>query len=103
MNTLEILKAGRELISDPARWTQATSARTADGEPCNSFSKRAASFCSLTAVDHAAGDSSDGSHCAAVKALQIAARGSIVEFNDRHTHAEVLAAWDRAIAKLEAA
>lgn len=42
---VEDLKAIRELLSDPAHWTQGTHARDADGNRVDSMSKYATCFC----------------------------------------------------------
>lgn len=117
---LKILRAGRALIATPESWTQRSFARTKEGDPCASFSVAAVCYCSLGALNRAGGAFEEElPHNRARRLLseemQIAygdeegmdeprtAHEIVTYFNDNKTHAEVLAAWDRAIAKLEAA
>lgn len=97
MDTLEILKAGRELISDPARWTQHTAARDEGGDWVSERSESAVCWCSIGALWKVADWASE--ECStAMSALEPDGPDSLLAFNDTHTHAEVLAMWDRAIA-----
>jgi hypothetical protein len=94
MTTHEILTRGREAISDPAHWIQ------------NSlYNYNRTSFCSYAAVQVGAGDEPDWSYDnpALSDAYRVLAgeMGDICGFNNTHTHDEVLAAWDRAIASTE--
>jgi hypothetical protein len=106
MNTVEILKAGRELISDPARWTQTTYARAENGEILFGDDPGAICWCSRGALQkvlntHRSIPPKVGMALDAA-ARQLARRNvGVIEFNDSRTHAEVLAMWDRAIANAE--
>ncbi len=81
---LDHLVRGRAAISNPARWCQGET-RNADGQRC--------SWGALRLVN------GDMFECEAEKYLAAAIDGgSFLEFNDNHSHAEVLAMWDRAIA-----
>jgi hypothetical protein len=79
MTTKDRLIAGRNRIEDPANWGQGLSF------------DRPGTFCAAEAV---------GSDDAAEASASRAAIGStsLTRFNDTHTHAEVLAVYDRAIA-----
>lgn len=100
MNTKEILIAARQLVEKPERWTQGVFARDLNGRPVDLLGPHAKCFCISGAVgrvvkrDHAKWD----------QILELLAktarRRNIVRFNDanKRTHAEVLAAFDRAIA-----
>lgn len=57
MTTVEALKAARELISDPAKWTRGAYARDAEGrELTNPKNERAVCWCAAGAVRRFAGD-----------------------------------------------
>lgn len=101
MKELCILKGARELISDPTHWTQGVLARYSSGEKAYStMEPDAVSWCSLGAMSVAT------SRCGATAGQMMRSwgilekfcpDGNISEFNDTHTHAEVLAAFDAAI------
>lgn len=98
MDTLEILKAGRELISDPARWTQNVTARDAQDDWAFASDQDAVCWCSLGALLKIGGSGyQDAIDALDISALQLGSQQATL-FNDTHTHAEVLAMWDRAIA-----
>lgn len=88
MTTLEILEKARERISDPEKWCQDTGE---DGE------KR----CMVTAVREVSEFGCEA-QAAAFRALRAALGvhfdNRLATYNDTHSHAEVLAAFDRAIA-----
>lgn len=95
-----VLKGARKLISDPAHWTKAAFARSANGEERNCLDGEASCWCAWGALYRAAYDCGDKSLDEVEPARAILARSmddSIPSFNDNHTHAEVLAAFDRAI------
>jgi hypothetical protein len=100
MSPLEDLKAARELISDPSRWTQGAAARNDAGNETNSTSPDATCFCSLGAITKVVG--APGERRRVVKNLLREGlpegHSYIAVFNDTHTHEEVLAVFDRAIA-----
>lgn len=102
MTPLETLKAARQLISDPAKWTQRFMARDADKHPTYVGSKSADCWCSMGAICHVVGGLCQSDGEAALAALGATIGGkNVVRFNDTHTHAEVLALFDAAIAELE--
>jgi hypothetical protein len=92
---IETLKAARELISVPERWTQHDYARDRDGYYVAANDKAAVCWCSLGALLKAS--EGGGKYSAAKNALSTAIKGSVVEFNDTHKHPEILAAFDKAI------
>jgi hypothetical protein len=94
MNTREILIAGRALIADPEHWTQGAIARNLENRSINSDRADACKFCSIGALNKC----STNKNSAPIIALMVTMEGNVSCFNDTHTHAEVLAAWDRAIA-----
>ena len=103
MTPLETLKAARDLISDPARWTQFVQARDGHGTQVPHNDPTAHCFCIMGAVGRTA---VQGNKMDALKVLSRVTRRnfdtSIPDYNDTHTHAEVLALFDAAIAELEA-
>ncbi len=103
MTTLEILKAARELISAPERWTQETSARTPDGRRCGALNANAVCWCSTGATLMFDPDNL-GHFADSALGWQLMSDGyndGVERFNDTHTHAEVLALFDKTIARLE--
>lgn len=119
MNSVGILKKSRELISDPSKWTQGVAARYTGGDPCQPHDQEAVCWCALGSVVWSVYSVCD-SRVVAVDLSSsllelldkesgiphLEADGSprpLAAFNDSHTHAEVLALFDKAIAKMEAA
>lgn len=107
-STLDVLKATRELIALPERWTQRALARDEYKAPVGIFSSRAVCFCLEGALIRSEGDNDDadafyGAENAikgAKKAIyKVIGSGSISLFNDApgRTHSEVLAVLDEAI------
>lgn len=52
MKTSEILIAARDLIADPARWTQYASARDAEGKYVECDDEKAVCWCAMGALKH---------------------------------------------------
>ena len=104
MTPLEILKTGRELLSDPSRWTQGTFYRNRFGN-ATCHRKSAVQFCALGAVTAASGDRRrNGKALAdAYRLLERAASPqSVVAINDSSvnktaSHRAVLRLYDKAI------
>lgn len=94
--TKQTLIAARALISTNARWTQYYPARDANGLACGPEDERAFCFCALGALDRATNSSGD-SYDKALDTLQNFMGLRVDVFNDNHTHAEVLAMFDKAI------
>ena len=95
MTPTEILKAARELISDEAHWCQGRFACDETGDEAYTTEPRACRWCALGAVWAVApGTVGIG---AAERFLDIASGETITDYNDNHTHAEVLAMFDKAI------
>ena len=104
MTPLETLKAARDLISDPARWTKNLFARDKSGKYVNPQSKEAVCFCSLGAIERFAGRKMLGEFEKHLDDVCKRLFGTnVISFNDTHVHAEVLALFDAAIAELEGA
>lgn len=103
-DTVEILKAAKALIADEENWTQTVYARDENGESVSATDPRAVCFCSRGAIDKiTAGNGAwEGAYDIL---LGLVTEDDdcigVADFNDTHTHAEVLALFDRAIARAE--
>lgn len=98
MTPVEILTAARDLVA--RGWCQGTMARTRHGCPTAWTLPDAASFCSVGAVQAAAGASEGESVYEAFEFFaDVIDRARIPKWNDApgRTQAEVVAAFDRAI------
>jgi hypothetical protein len=89
VTALDVLKAARERISDPKRWCKGVY-----------FDPATNQCCMQGAVWHASEPSL--ARGLASEALRKLAQTSLPAFNDTHTHAEVLALFDEAIAAEQA-
>lgn len=101
MKTIDILRAAREKISKPGTWTQNATARDADGCQLLAIDPGAVSWCAYGAI--IAVSLREG-HIAAIESVcRCTGAESLGVWNDRdgRTHAEVLAAFDKAIAAEE--
>jgi hypothetical protein len=108
MTVVEILKAAKAKIENPDNWTQGFYAKDSDGNTVFGCNERAVCFCALGAVQAVVGDliTHNLSANRAWHYLDDAVRpgyNRIAVLNDKGTHAEVLAAFDRAIAEAERA
>jgi hypothetical protein len=97
MTALDKLRAARALISDPAKWTQGTIARDWTGKQTTADSIDAFCWCAIGALEKVA---SNAEPFKLLKWSMPSGYRSIVSFNDSHTHDEVLALFDKTIAKL---
>ncbi len=101
MQTVEILKAARDLISDPVHWTQGASVRDSNGRwsPDGADGYSWCIFGALAKVSDEPGSSTGTlSHLSiALEKLHPEFDYGIATFNDSHTHKEVLAVFDEAI------
>jgi hypothetical protein len=52
----QIISRALEIISDDAKWTRVSLARTADGKPCTSLDPSAVRFCAVGALYRAASE-----------------------------------------------
>jgi hypothetical protein len=98
MTTLEILKGARELLSDPARWTQGHAARTAAGRKTSYQDPDAVCYCPWGALRLVGGLGAD----LVVLSLGFEGTSEFFAWNDapERTHTEVLARFDKAVARL---
>ena len=107
MTTLEILRAARELISDPARWTQGAFARSFSGENlAYGNDPRATCWCAYGVLEKISGEKqfySAPGHTELNNSCFTESEKlfSVPAINDNGTHKDVLALYDRAIALAE--
>lgn len=104
MTVNDVLKAARELISDPARWTQYAAARDKDLNPVDVTSPEAVKFCAAGAIGRvvAVNKPSTGLDFAAIDQLRAHATTAICTINDKQGYAAILALFDQAINANEA-
>jgi len=95
----DVLIRARERISVPERWTQRALARDISGAPVMTHSKLAVCWCSMGAMRAEAGELL---YRAALNFLTGIKGECVHEYNDTHTHTEVLAMFDKAIEEAEA-
>lgn len=102
MSTLDVLKAARALISDPARWHQGNWACDAAGNDVEPLYMGAVRWCAAGAINKIGQPNKDVVD-QAVNTVQCAIEddATIFDVNDYGTHAEVLALFDTAIQQLE--
>lgn len=105
MTAAEVLRAARDMISDPKNWTRHQNARDAAGNPVLAWSADAVCWCSYGAVE--AADPKYSTTCDPDDFLHSAVDEKcpglgVAEFNDSAEHADVLAVFDRAIEIAEA-
>lgn len=98
MTTAETLREARALIDTPRKWTRAADARTADGKHTWPSDPNAVCFCMAGALIRL-GEISTPAYRALLRHVT---GGTLMEFNDAPgtSHADVLAAFDAAIAEV---
>lgn len=102
--TVQVLREARALISDPERWSKGWFAKDSGRHHVSPCDPRAVRWCALGAVRHA---SQEKGWMGAKRLLDRAVPSHIVSVNDAkgnraEVHAQVLAAFDRAIELAEA-
>ena len=104
LTPLEILTRARKVISKRSNWIKGYFAKTRRGEECDGSHENAVKFCAVGALSRAAGKDYVATHKARWAARVLLDRESknIVDFNDTHTHKEVLAVFDKVIKALKA-
>lgn len=93
----DALVKARELISDPARWTQGAFAVTKSGFRIGVKQDNACRFCALGAVRRFAPEGDFRPETALHDAAKSLGFGNAVRANDEEGHAAVLALFDRAL------
>ena len=94
----ELPIAARKKIEKPENWTQNYSAKDVDGSAVYVCSPEAVCWCTLGAIRAVSDDRGDLVEAACNKLYDVLDDSFITIFNDTHTHEEVLALFDRAIA-----
>lgn len=89
----------RARIADPEHWTQGVVARGKSGRSVRPRGKAACKWCAVGAVVKEVSYFSAQTRC--ISALSAVCGTLLGTFNDTHTHAEVLALFDAAIAAQE--
>lgn len=102
MTILELLKATRALISNPANWTQDCCARNKDGAETGALNPTAVQWCSAGALIKCRDDKVVVHYRAYDLLEDLLTSETLIEFNDHHTHSEVLALFDQAIERASA-
>lgn len=100
MSTLaDTLRDARALIDTPEKWTQRTIARDADGRTVPAVSSEAVCFCAEGALVRASNDSGWTTLARVMLRAVLPDDLPVHVWNDarERTHADVLAAFDRAI------
>ena len=103
MTDAEIFQAAFALIRNPDAWIQTVYAKDSDGCSIAPNSERAVSFCSIGAIAHVLNKEIRMFRTVHpletmldVAATEVDfASGSAGHFNDTHTHAEVVALWEK--------
>ena len=93
----QLLIAARARISKPENWTQGTAARCSNGNPVMASDVKACQWCSLGTIALTSYSESDP-ETAQLNMWRALKNPGIAEFNDTHTHQEVLNVFDKAIA-----
>lgn len=96
-----VLKSARAKIAEPEHWCRGACARSATGRPvyCTPLrtSPRATAFCLEGAIITAARETGEYGYLQFVGELRKFCGDEVADFNDSHSHAEVLAVLDAAI------
>lgn len=95
----DVLKAARALIEKPENWTQGAMSRNADGSGHWWDAEGATCFCLMGAIARAAARRGSRAQGAIVAIRSVIGSHLIAAYNDIHTHDEIIAALDRAIAR----
>ena len=101
----DFLIEAKKVIEDPTHWTTGWFAKDSSGVNCSSLDVRAVCFCSLGAIErhdkrellHSELSGDDAVSALAIKALENVMDFDVEDFNDEHTHEEVMQKWDEAI------
>lgn len=104
MNTLEIIKLARGLITPREKWTKDSFSRDINGKFVEPESSHAVCWCAAGAVYRFTQDFCEGGHECSEVVYEINKDNDtpIEHINDVYGHAAVLAAFDKTIARLEA-
>lgn len=105
MEPIDVVRRGREIISDQKRWTKFAFAKKADGGHTLPRSSDAVAFCAIGVIDMLCKAEDWNSYFEAHELLNDAALrlfGCVIQtVNDKLGHASVLAMFDEVIGKEE--
>jgi hypothetical protein len=97
MTTTELLIAAKDKISNPKNWTTHAAAKDVYDKQISVYSKEAVCWCSMGAVESLVDPTMGILIEKAWQRLREAAGCFISEYNDSHTHEEVMELFDKAI------
>lgn len=99
MKISDILIEAKKKIDTPKNWTTHYLARDNAGRVTSIDCKSAVCFCSIGALEleFFEKDIPRSTWYQCIKALQVSMGSYVPDFNDTHTHQEVMEAWDQAI------
>lgn len=99
--TLKVLEKARAIIAEPRHWCRGTYARNVLGGRVSATSCWATRWCATGAIRRAAERADCPRSVPRIKwTIEETINVRLETYNDRHTHSEVLALFDRAIAHL---
>lgn len=103
MRDIDFIRKAREIISDESHWTRGELARDARGDDVPPLSPRAHCFCAVGALARATKLRTDTVDSARImnQIRRVCGIDFLSDYNDSHTHAEVLAMFDKTIRALE--
>lgn len=102
---VEVLKEAKQLIQDPKNWIQDYAGQDTYGMPVGitaCMQGEAICFCSLGALAAVTKDPVSTARAFFEITMETDYEKSVAQFNDNHTHAEVMELWDKVIAAAEA-
>lgn len=97
ISTLHVLQAARSVIEKPENWCQEFLAVNSSGEQVDDSAPDACAWCAMGALWRTR-VSPDKAYEVAALLRDLSGAVSLPEFNDTHSHSEVLSLFDRAIA-----
>lgn len=101
MKTSEFLRNAKTLIDSPEKWCTLDCAQDTHRLGTSPADPNAVCFCSLGALARASLGSMEYYSKGHDTLQSVLSPNLISHFNDTHTHAEVMLAWDKAIALAE--
>ena len=99
MKPSQILRKAKALIDSPEKWLKGSYAADEHGNALQIDNQIACKFCSVGALQKICDDANV--YFGAMFYLGRETSNNVAIFNDTHTHAEVMAKWDEAIALAE--
>lgn len=98
----QILRAAKAKIENPENWIQGSAAIDRDGMNCDPDSLAAVAWCSLGAFYSIRSTSyKDAGYSFLERSISKSGVPGVANFNDTHSHAEVMSLWDKAISLSE--